>query len=113
MIASGRKTIETRVWKTDYRGDLLICASARPKIDDLPTGVAVCVARLVDIRPMTVEDESAACCAVYPRACSWVLEDIRPIEPFPVRGQLGPFEVEILQPLRFLALAPEPSGLFR
>jgi hypothetical protein len=29
FIADGRKTIETRTWKTDYRGPLLICASAR------------------------------------------------------------------------------------
>jgi len=26
LIARGRKTKETRTWKTKYRGDLLICA---------------------------------------------------------------------------------------
>jgi len=27
FIRDGRKTIETRAWKTEYRGDLLICSS--------------------------------------------------------------------------------------
>lgn len=26
FIASGRKTVETRTWRTKYRGPLLICA---------------------------------------------------------------------------------------
>ena len=30
LIASGQKTIETRTWRTDYRGDLLIVSSRQP-----------------------------------------------------------------------------------
>lgn len=30
FVEEGTKLIETRVWKTDYRGDLLICAGASP-----------------------------------------------------------------------------------
>ena len=99
LIASGRKTIETRVWRTDYRGELLICASKRPDIDGLPVGVALAVCRLVDCRPMTDADAEAACCGKYPKACAWVLRDIRPIEPFPVHGRLMLYSVEPPAPL--------------
>src|SRR2546425_5277710 len=93
MIASGEKTIETRTWATDYRGDLLIVSSRKPPIE--PAGYAVAVARVVDCRPMRKQDEAAAQCPVYPGAYSWVLADLRKIKPFPVRGQLGIFEVRV------------------
>ena len=92
---TGQKTIETRTWPTEYRGEILIAASKKPLYGLLPAGEAVCIARLIDCRPMTKDDEIAAQCEVYPGAWAWVLEDIRPIEPFAVRGQLGIYEVEI------------------
>jgi len=91
MIASGRKTIETRVWATDYRGRLLIVSSKTPHIP--PAGCAVAVAELVECRPMVKEDEPAACCPVYPKAVAWVLRNVRAVRPFPVRGRLGLYEV--------------------
>ncbi len=93
MIASGEKTIETRKWATDYRGDLLIVSSRQPRIE--PAGSALAVARLVDCRPMRREDEASACCPIYPGAVSWILRDIRKIRPFTVKGRLGIYEVEI------------------
>jgi hypothetical protein len=93
LIACGKKTVETRVWRTQYRGQLLICSSARPAIE--PAGYAVAVATLADCRPMNAGDEQAACCAVYPGAWAWVLRDVRPIRPFRVRGRLKLFKVEI------------------
>jgi len=52
-----------------------------------------------------VSDEPWAFCPVYSEAAAWVLEDIVPIdEPFPVRGRLGLFEVELP------ALAAGPAG---
>lgn len=93
MIAEGRKRIETRTWATAYRGELMIVASRSPKIDGLPGGVALCVARLTDCRRMTRRDAAAACCELYPGAYAWVLEEVRPIRPVPVRGQLGLFAV--------------------
>lgn len=92
MIAAGEKTIETRTWGTDYRGDLLIVSTKSPKID--PAGFALAVARLVECRPMSERDQLEACCSVYPDAVAWVFEDIREIDPFPVRGMPGLFEVE-------------------
>lgn len=95
MIASGKKTIETRKWSTKYRGDILIVASKSPKIPGLPTGKALCIARIIDCKPMKIEDEAAACCEIYPGAFAWSLDNIRPIEPFDLKGQLGIYEVEL------------------
>jgi hypothetical protein len=95
MIASGAKTIETRVWSTRYRGPILICAaSADPdRNPSLPHGVAVCIADVVEVRPMTKDDEPAAGCEVYEKAKAWVLTNIRPAKPRPVRGKPSLFEV--------------------
>lgn len=109
LIACGEKTIETRTWPTKYRGRLLICAGKRPhglwKGADFAAlaatapyrdhaapfalGVTMCIANLVDCRPMTAADEDAAACTLYPSAYSWVLENVLPVRQIPVRGQLG------------------------
>ena len=97
MIALNEKTIETRTWSTDYRGDLLIVSSRKPAIAGLPLGQGLCVAQLIDCRPMTIEDEPAAKCEMYEygiSAFAWCLANIRPVETFPVRGQLGLYEVD-------------------
>lgn len=104
LIAAGKKTIETRTWATPYRGEILLVSSKSPRIH--PAGFALVVAHLVECRPMTVMDRDAAQCDVYPGAISWVLQDVRAIEPFPVKGQLGVFDVHVtpgqLLPLRLL-----------
>lgn len=92
LIASGEKTIETRLWQTQYRGDLLIVSSKSPNI--APAGFSVAVAKLVDCRPMTLADESLALCGLYEGAFSWVLDDIQRVAHLPIKGQLGLFEVE-------------------
>jgi hypothetical protein len=117
MIRHGLKPIETRKWKTEYRGDLLIVSSLKPDmnmvnniLNDLdgypsimefynekilkgPYGMAICVAELYDIKPMTKKDEVAACCFKYDGAYSWFLENIRPVVPFQIKGQLRLFDV--------------------
>jgi len=94
LVAQGQKTLETRKWSTNYRGDILICASTTGVGE--PTGVALCLVELVDIRPMTAADESAACVKLYPRAKAWELHNLRVLrEPFPVKGQLGLFRLEV------------------
>jgi len=92
MIASGEKTIETRTWSTDYRGPLLIVSSRTPRIE--PAGYALAVGTLNDCRPMTKDDEDEACCELYPGAHAWVFTSIRRIEPFPVKGKLGIYDVD-------------------
>jgi hypothetical protein len=91
LILRGEKTIETRVWKTDYRGKLLLCACKNPKSDI--SGYAFAWADLIDCRPMTTDDDEAACCEIYDGAYSWVLKNVHAIDKFPVKGMLKLFEV--------------------
>jgi len=95
MIADGRKTIETRSWPTNYRGELLICSTKKPIIYGLPTGMALCIVRVVACRRMMEWDEGKARCPVYDGAYSWFLEDLLKIKPFPVKGSQGFFEVDM------------------
>ena len=85
-IAKGEKTEEYRVWQTDYRGDLLICSSAKKQKGFL-SGHALCIVTLVDIDEL-IDDTYA-----------WILENPRMIKPIPLKGQLhlwdydGPIEL--------------------
>ncbi len=88
LIADGRKTIETRTWRTRYRGPLAIHASARPYAD-LPTGGIVAVAWLYGCRPMEEADEDAACIALYKGAHAWLLANVEPVALIPCKGMLG------------------------
>jgi hypothetical protein len=110
LIASGQKTIETREWATPYRGQILLVSSKTPKIE--PAGYAVAVAELVDCRLMTKADEGAAKCPIYPKAVAWVLQNVRAIEPFPVKGQLGLYEVDVAPELLSPKRAPSQPSLF-
>ena len=82
-IAVGDKPEEYRTWKTDYRGDLLICASTYNDGWEYPRGFALCVVNLYDIKWLE-EDECYA----------WLLKDIRPVIPFPVKGRLHLYDVD-------------------
>lgn len=92
MILGGKKTIETRKWSTKYRGSILLCASKNPKSHI--SGKAFAVAKVVDVRPMTRDDEKKACCEIYDGAYSWVLGEVKKIKPFDVKGQLGLFDID-------------------
>lgn len=96
FILNGEKTIECRSWQTDYRGDLLICSSANPKIKNTICGHAICVVRLDSIEPFKKEHLEAACMDDMPdgKCYAWHLTNFRMIEPFPVKGKLNFFEVE-------------------
>ena len=102
MIASGEKTIETRTWRTGYRGDLLICSS-KTFDKHAPSylfsnglcyirGKTICIVELVDCVPMTEEHVIGACCQVYDGAWAWMLENIRIVRNLPIKGQLGLFK---------------------
>lgn len=95
MIVNGEKTIETRTWPCPsflYRKNLLLVGSKSPKGEF--SGKAACVVTFAGNREMRKEDEAAACCEVYPRAKCWLLEDVRKVKPFPVRGRLRLYEVD-------------------
>jgi hypothetical protein len=113
LIVKGLKTIETRVWNTKYRGDIILCSSK--KLDDnydiiinnfknsipnfnindiyLSTGNALCIVNLQNCRPMVKDDEKKACCNLY-NGYSWDLNNLRLIKPFPVKGKLNLFEID-------------------
>jgi hypothetical protein len=102
LIASGKKTVELRSWRTKYRGPLLICASARPSrtplaqertrlLSDAPTGVALCVVQLVDIVP-AARRHAQSSMVPAPEGWAWILERPELVDTFPVRGSLGVFE---------------------
>jgi hypothetical protein len=107
-ILSGQKTIEVRTWDTLHRGDLLICSSGKPAFSRMEMeemeeeygctflyGHALCIVRVVDVRYMRKGDEEKALVdEIDPEAYSWLLDDIRPVIPFPVKGKQGLFEVD-------------------
>lgn len=80
-ILRGEKTVEYRSWQTKHRGDLLICASSRPKRGCI-AGYALCVVNLAKI-------------VKYADDCyDWYLTDLRMIRPFKVKGKLHLYEVD-------------------
>ena len=91
LIARGEKTIEVRGKATKHRGPLLIVASKRP--DVWATGFASAVVDLVDCRPMARADEGAALDERQTGAKAWVLRNPRRVEPVPVTGRLGVYDV--------------------
>ena len=98
MIISGRKTIELRTWDTNYRGPLLICASKSGNWrDGLPRGMAIGIVDLVDIVD-SLPGHAAAACVDRLEAGElwcWLLGNARAIPPFPVKGRLNLYDVEL------------------
>ena len=90
-----KKTIEIRTWKTDYRGDLLICSTADRMHNTIPRH-ALCVANLKNIRPLKRTDAEAGMFdpADFEEGLyAWELDNIRTIRPIPIKGKLGLFNV--------------------
>lgn len=123
LIANEQKKLETRTWKTDYRGPLLICAGQRTHqlfdFYDFRSGVlglqnysaknrfeidkqllsihgkALCVVDLVGVKKFEKSNamQDDACCDWYPGSFAWELENVRMVEPVDVKGQLRIFNV--------------------
>ena len=112
LIAYGPKRIETRSWRTAYRGPLYIHAGAArmprndPRIRELLAllpgrapayGLILCQCVLADCLPMdegflaAMDDPVERLCGEYaPGRFAWILRDVRPLaEPFPAKGRLG------------------------
>lgn len=118
-IACGLKTTETRSWRSNYYGQIAICASATQSGDDeeshdwyqgmidhyrnlmpssyysLPFGVCVAVAQIAAYKPSktfltgSVDFDLGNFEA---GRWGWVLENVRQVPvPVPVKGQLGLF----------------------
>ncbi|MBW2135759.1 MAG: ASCH domain-containing protein [Deltaproteobacteria bacterium] len=94
-IVNGVKTEEYRHRATLYRGPLLICSSKIPFDDDLdpkvfPNGMALGMVDLVDCRPIIRRSK-------YGFRYAWILAQAQEIEPFPISGRPGIFEVKLEQ----------------
>lgn len=92
-IAEGIKRIEVRTWETNYRGDLLICSTAKKARGTIPSH-ALCVAQLSDIVPLEYKHLDYAMMDKRhfhkdDNLQAWILDDIRIIKPIPIKGKLG------------------------
>lgn len=96
-IVAGYKTVECRTWKTNYRGDILICATQK-KIKHTIPGHAIALVTVADVVPFKRKHLKAA--EMEPSEFedgmyAWILENPRVIEPVPVKGKLGLFNLDI------------------
>ena len=120
LIKEKKKLIETRSWKTSYRGELYIHASSTkiPKewredkelmelVKDNPLnfGNIICKCNLVDCVKMTKEyveyikknNHQEYICGKYKEGrYAWILEDIKPLDnPIKAKGHLSIWNYEI------------------
>ena len=110
LIMNGTKKIETRSWKTKYRGEIYIHASlskakiTKPEVYELikdmtfKCGYIICKCNLVDCIYMTneyVNDmktnhyEEYICGHYEVGRYAWIVEDVKVIEPIEAKGKLG------------------------
>lgn len=113
LIVAGLKDIESRTWKTSYRGPLAIHASLTVdkqameilrgysfKVDQLavePNGTIIAVCDLIAIKEYKkiadfLRDYDRHLCRGYARY-GWVLENVKALQtPIPWKGKLGLWE---------------------
>lgn len=94
-IMLGQKTVEWRSWKTNYRGPLLICSSNRPLLGCVH-GRAHCLVDLADVvlfGPQHVYGSMFGISNVPDDGYAWVLENVRMVEPVPIKGRQGLYNV--------------------
>lgn len=118
LIQTGQKTLEIRVRKTNYRGDIVICSSLQiarfaKKTEQTPDGrwyvhekgntengdymhlgKALFIAELYDCTPFDKKHEAYSLVTHAPGYFAWHLRNIREIDPVPVKGALGLFDYE-------------------
>lgn len=93
----GVKSIEVRSRGTDYRGDLLICSSAKPEYPCMESGVTLGLVELYDVKPVsefTAEDWDNTRIPHSKRAgikkgFGWLMRNPRRVIEYPIKGQLG------------------------
>ena len=119
LIKNGKKKIETRSWKTNYRGKLYIHSSSTKipnqcrnnidlmllvDMDKLNYGNIICSCELVDCIEMTDEfiqeikkNKTEYISGEYEEGrYAWILEDIRILdEPIRAKGHLGIWNYEL------------------
>lgn len=96
LFMAAEKTVEWRSWKTAYRGDIILCSSAK-RIPGCISGHALMIAHLSNIVPFTRDYLAAACMDFMPDppGYAWIFDQIDFIKPVPVKGQLGLWNLDI------------------
>lgn len=119
LVTIGAKRIETRSWRTEYRGPLgiyaakgmpdwamdtcqeepfrsVLLAAGIAGVCDLPRGAVIATCRLVDCVPTKIfspSDQERPFGDYGPGRYAWMLDDVRRLErPIPGRGALGLWE---------------------
>ena len=115
LIKENIKNIETRSWKTNYRGEIYIHASKvsdktrTQELSDLTknlkmnNGNIIAKATLVDCKYMDQEfikeikqNETEYLCGDYKEGrYAWILKDIKKIKPIKAKGKLNIWNYEI------------------
>lgn len=117
LIASGKKLIETRSWKTNYRGEIFIHAS-RTKLAkeyltneyvlslitnlNLNFGNIICKANLIDcvymddnfLNKIKLNTKEYNLGLYEKGRYAWIFEDVEPIYPIPAKGKLNIWNYE-------------------
>lgn len=112
------KTVEVRSRKTNYRGDILICASAKPVLPGRDAGVTCGFVELYDVKPVeefTEGDWRATCIPVDKRPSTgfgWFMRNPRRVIEMPIKGKLGIYDLvvpkdDIMEYPRVVALGKE------
>ena len=97
-IFTGDKEYEFRSWRTDYRGDLLICATKLPRVRGTISGHALIIMTLSDVIEVTpknyrefgLDRSELNNGTLY----AWHLTGGKVIKPIPVKGKLNLFDVD-------------------
>ncbi len=121
LIASGLKFVENRTWPTSYRGPLAIHAGkgsqylTSQQLTMYPTGCIVATCQLVECvhidrlrKIKNVKTNPTFICETSRRTVLevlahdftegpylWILEDIRPVQDYQIRGAQGLWNVEL------------------
>ena len=111
LVAAGRKTIETRTWKTNFRGKFLIHASKTIDKDSsdilnidcnkLTRGAVIGLAFLYDVKKYSAKQDFVAdkdkhfSSSFSETKYGFLLKDAKKLnKPIPLAGKLGFFEVK-------------------
>ena len=112
LIISGKKTIELRKWNTNFRGEFLIHAPIKIRVEDckrlkitkkLVTGVIIGKAELYDVKKYNSSKEVKkdqkfhfASKNFHDKTFGFKIKNAKPLRiPIPWKGQLGFFDVEL------------------
>ena len=112
LIISGKKTIELRKWNTNFRGEFLIHAPIKIRVEDckrlkitkkLVTGVIIGKAELYDVKKYNSSKEVKndqkfhfASKNFQDKNFGFKIKNAKPLRiPIPWKGQLGLFDVEL------------------